>query len=204
MQTLDVVNACLGTMGHVPLASLAEPHAFKNAATSTLDRLNREVQSKGWWFNRETLVLHPDAYSAVIDMPGDAISVRVPRSYTSANRNLVWRGGRLYDTDRGTNQFTEDVTVEIIRLVQFEDLPEEAAQHIAAKTILQFQSAYDGDTAKSRELGSRINGPDGTLVALKASETRNVKANFLEANEQLQTLKNLTRRVRSPSSSRGF
>jgi hypothetical protein len=197
MQTLDVVNEMLGTMGEAPLNTLEDPHAFRGACLSTLSNLSRQIQAKGWWFNREKLVLAPSALDSTIYLPGDFISVRVPRNaYGQATRNVVQRGRRLYDTEAGTFAFTSSVTVDVVRLIPFQDLPEVAAQYIASKAVLQFQSKYDGDTAKSRELKSRIEGPDGTFAAINIEETRDQQVNLIESNVRLQRLKAITKSAR--------
>lgn len=198
MEVLDVVNECLGTMGESPLNSLEDPHDFNGPAQNLLGKLNRSVQAKGWWFNRERIKLAPSALDGGIYLPGDFIAVRVPRDpHTGrSHRSITQRGRRLYDVDGGTYTFTEPLEVDLIRLVPFEDLPEQAASHIAATTVLQFQSLYDGDTAKGRELQGRITGTDGTFIALKSEEIRNAQPNLLESNYRLQRLKLTTRSAR--------
>lgn len=197
MNTLDVINECLGTMGESPLSTLEDPHAYRGAALATLANLNRQIQAKGWWFNRETLTLSPSSLDSTIYLPGDFVSVRVPRTVEgAATRQIVQRGRRLYDTSNGTYEFSSAVYVEVVRLVTFEDLPEVAAQHIAALTVLQFQSKYDGDTAKRRELMERIGGPHGTHAAINTEETRDQQVNLIESNGRLQRLKFITKSAR--------
>lgn len=198
MQSLDVVNEMLGTMGEAPLNSLSDAHAFRGACLSTLNNLNNQIQAKGWWFNRELLALAPSALDSSIYLPGDAINVRVPRLTTGrSTRNYVKRGRRLYNLDTGTYEFTDTVDVEVIRLVPFQELPETAAQYIAAKAVLQFQSKYDGDTAKTRELRERIESRDGAYAAINAEETRSRQVNLIESNSRLQRLKRVTRAARA-------
>jgi hypothetical protein len=198
MEVLDVVNECLGTMGETPLNSLEDPHDFNGPAQNMLDKNTRAIQAKGFWFNRESLTLAPSTLDSGIYLPGDFIAVRVPRDANTGlpHRNITQRGRRLYNTDGGTYVFTSPLKVDLIRLVPFADLPEQAASHIAAVTVLQFQSLYDGDTAKARELNARIDGKDGTLAALRIEEARNTQANLLESNYRLQRLKSITRTAR--------
>jgi hypothetical protein len=193
MQTLDVVNEMLGTQGFRPLNALTEPHAFRGAAQSTLTRVNRAVQARGWWFNREPLTLQPSEIDSAIYLPGDAISVR------HALATYVQRGGRLYNTETGNYTFESSVDLLIIRLVPFEELPELAAAHISATAVLEYQTKYDGDTAKGRQLQARINdgAGHGTLCDLQSEETRSSRVNLLTSNRRLQRLKQITRAART-------
>lgn len=197
MRTLDVVNEMLGTMGEAPLNTLEDPHTFRGACLSTLNKLSQNVQARGWWFNRETLEIQPSALDGSVYLPGDFISVRVPRDYGRSTAAFVQRGRRLYDTVNGTFVFTRPVTVTLIRMIPFEDLPELAAQHIAALAVLQYQSKYDGDTAKTREVRDRVENPvTGTLFMLGSEEIRNSQSNFIDSNAKLQRLKNVTNGAR--------
>lgn len=192
MQTLDVINEMLGTQGFRPLAAMTEPHAFRGAAQSTLDRVNKAIQSKGWWFNREHTTLTPSAVDSGIYLPGDTINVR-HKLY-----NYVQRGTRLYNTTTGDFIFESSVDVILIRLVPFEGLPELAAAHINAVAVLEYQMKYDGDTAKGRQLQMRIeNDGKGTLADLQSEEIRSSRVNLINSNRRLQQLKQITRAART-------
>lgn len=183
MLTLDVVNECLGTMGEVPLNTLAEPHAFKGAILQLLTKYDKTCQATGWWYNRENLTLKLSALDNKIYLPGDTISVR------PCNPRVVQRGRVLYDTENATPVFTEDQDVVLIRRVPFDELPESVANYIGAKTVLRFQAVYDGDSQKTRELEGQLRL---AYIELRADETRNTKANLIEANVRLQQIKSKT------------
>lgn len=198
MLRLSVVNEMLGTMGESPLNSLDDPHTFLGAALNMLDKNDATIQARGWWFNTEDITLPPSALDSAIYLPGDTISVNVyPTLGGASTSNIVQRGRRLYNTNGGTYVFASPVRVSLKRRVDFEDMPETAAQYIASLALLQFQSLYDGDTAKSRELSSRVNGPAGTFQAIQREHTRESQANLLRSNPRLQRLKSITRGVRA-------
>lgn len=190
MTELEVINELLGSMGENPLNSLAEPHAFKQAAQAKLKDINDRIQSKGWWFNTEYLTLKPSAVDGNIYLPGDTLEVR------NADRMIVARGSRLFKRDEGSFVFDEDHDVTLIRRLPFPELPHTAATHISAMALLEFQTTYDGDSEKTRELRQRIESPYGTLALLQAEETRSQMLNLNAANDRLQRLKLLTSRVR--------
>lgn len=183
MQTLDVVNECLGTMGETPLNTLAEPHAFKGAALSLLTKLDKSCQAVGWWYNRETVTLQVSALDSKIYLPGDTINVR------PCNPRVAQRGRILYDTENSTPVFTEAQDAVLVRRVPFDELPESVSNYIAAKVVLRFQSVYDGDTAKTRELQNQLTM---AYIELRADETRNTQANLVDSNARLQQIKRKT------------
>lgn len=177
MRVIDVVNDMLGTMGEAPLNSLSDAHAFKGAAQRVLNRVNNAVQARGWWFNRENFTGTPELNTGKIYLPTDTIGIRGTH---------IQRGRTLYDPVKGTDVFTEDQKLVLIRLVPFEDLPEVAASYIAAAAVSRFQSDYDGDSTKARELS----GVAATTKALaEAEETRQAKANLIYSNDKLMTIK---------------
>jgi hypothetical protein len=188
MQTLTVVNQMLGTIGEAPLASLEDAHEFRGACISTLESESTRIQASGWWFNMETVTLTPQLLTGRLSVPNDALAVRTP------TRETVQRGRYLYDLSEGTFVFQyplNDVT--LIRHVVFEDLPETAAAYIAACALVKFQSRYDSDTAKTREL--KI-AEQETLVAIKTDHIRNRRSNFIQSNAKLMRLKVLTNGAR--------
>lgn len=191
MQILTVINDMLGTMGEVPLNAVDDPHPYKAACVSILQRVNREFQAKGWWFNRETLTLQPNGLNGHIYLPGSTISVRTPQA------TYVQRGNRLYNTapDEGANPyvFTEEMEVTLLRLIPFEDTPELFAAHVAAEATLRFQKRYDGDSQKTRQLAEEAKA---ARIEANSEETRQGKVNLIESNERLTYIKSLVRDVR--------
>jgi hypothetical protein len=187
MQILDVINECLGSMGEAPLNAEDDFHTYRPAAVSILERVNREFQARGWWFNRETLTIQPSALDGSIYLPGDAINVR------TENRDYVQRYRRLYDKANGTYVFDKAQTVELIRLVPFKETPELFAAYVSAETVLRFQKRYDGDSDKTRSLNKE---QQEARIACNAEETRQAKVNVLESNDRLMYIKSQVWAVR--------
>lgn len=186
---LDVVNACLATMGEVPLNSLSDPHTFKGAAQDKLTDMNQRIQATGWWFNRETQTLQPNVSDNYIYVPGDTLEIR------EATLDVAIRGDKLIKLDGGVFEFTTAVTVTLIRLVPFEDLPHKVQAYIEARAVHAFQTTYDGDTAKTRDLAAQV---QDAWYELSAESTRQAKANMINSNVGLQRIKTLVRRNRAP------
>ena len=66
---LTVVNACLASMGEEPINSLADENAFVNSAKFALEQANINEQTRGWYFNLETITLHPHAVTTSTTYP---------------------------------------------------------------------------------------------------------------------------------------
>lgn len=181
---LTVVNDCLAIMGEAPLNALAEDHAYKAAALSTLARVSRAVQSRGWWFNLETLALATDPVDFRVHLPNDTGTV-LP-SHTNAN--LAQRGLVMYDLVKGTDLFDAGFTctVRLTRLLPLEYVPDSVALLIATQTVLEFQSLYDGDQTKTRNLMELVK----ELGVVASSEhIRNRRVNLVESSERLHRVR---------------
>jgi hypothetical protein len=187
MRILDVVNEMLGTMGETPLNSLLQPHPFLAAAKKALEDKNREIQARGWWYNTEAMVGRPSPEDSHIYLSSDILEVRAP------SRNVVQRGDRLYDLDTADTVFTADIDLSVVRLIPFEQLPELAAQFIAAEAVKAFQKNYDGDRAKTEELRGEARE---ARAEARAQHIRSVRANFFDSNYTLSRLRRLVYRVR--------
>lgn len=187
MQTLTVVNLMLGTMGEKPLNALTDSHAMLAAALGKLDETNRAIQSAGWWFNMEELTLTPSNIDQSIYLPNDCLEVR------TESRNYTKRGNRVYNLVGGTFEFANNIDVDLIREVEFEDVPEVAASYISKMAILAFQVDYDGDSAKTNVLRTSLTQ---ALIDINSAHTRNRKSNFLDSNNRLARLKYVTQGAR--------
>lgn len=187
MDKLTVVNRMLATMGEKGLNSLADAHAFKADALDMLESVSRKVQTRAWWFNTEKVTLTPSPIDDGIYLPTDCLSIRT----TSAA--LVKRGNRIYNLDGGSYEFTTDQTINLIRLVEFEDLEETAADYISAMAVLQFQSDFDGDSRRREELMEEVRD---TRMEIGRAHIRGQQANVIDSNVNLQRLKNTTRSAR--------
>lgn len=130
---LDAVNIILAALGATPLNSLTNVAAADAAmAIRTLDEVSKAVQTKGWRFNTEvSFKMFPTTPSMEIHAPGNCVSLETVDA--DASRDIVARGQRLYDRTNQTFQFTGPVTVEMVLLLPFSDLPEAARRYITIR-----------------------------------------------------------------------
>lgn len=177
MQTLDVINKCLATMGETALNSLSDPHSFKGDAIAALDRARKKLLAAGWHFNTEYLKLSPSVVDSNVYLPGDYLAARATDEWKMPDPAITVRGRRLYKLDGGSYVFTSPVYVTLIRDVPFEDLSEVVASYVASDAIVQFQQDFDGDSTKNRSLQTER---DIARTIAKAEDIRSRRVNMLD------------------------
>ncbi len=170
---LDVVNACLQSMGRSPLNSLASGSPIIASAQQCLRDALMEEEGIGWWFNTEYLELSPDANGFVF-VPTDTLGLVV-------DANPPWmtqRGNRIYDNRVGDYYKTTGKTkVVLTRLVPLDDLPYQAQRLVQCSAVLSFQDSYDADELKIKTATAAY---QKAYTIIKAQHTRAVAANMLE------------------------
>ncbi|WWO60414.1 tail tubular protein A [Stenotrophomonas phage SB5] len=181
---LDVVNACLKTMGETKLNTLEEDHPYKDDALDLVDRVLRDTSSLALWFNVEWLKLQPQATSKYIMVPTDVLKVDpVPQC---GARRVAQRGRRLYDVARNKYEFDGPVTVKVARLLDFEDCPYEVQMFVRDDSVLRFQSDFDGDNTKYQKI---LQQRELSWINLKSEHIRQIKANPLYARASVDVLR---------------
>lgn len=174
---LTVVNACLASMGEEPINSLADDNAFINSAKFALEQTVINEQSRGWYFNTETITVHPNAVDSQYYVPADVID------FTKDGFNPEWlmlRGTRIYSSAAGEYLTgTSPIKLRVIRLLPFEDLPIMARRMVKAAAVLLFQQSYDGDSTKISEAQTEY---QMAYTYLNTQHIKSVKANFLPRN----------------------
>lgn len=139
---LAAVNDMLSAIGESPVNTLeGDANADVANCRRILNGVNLEVQSKGWTFNiEEDATLNPDVFSKLINWLPDFLSVK---SQSGASI-YVNRGGYVYDRTAKTDQFTDPITVNLIRLKGFEEMPVQFRTYIVAKAAQRFNIRFFG------------------------------------------------------------
>lgn len=143
---LQAVNYVLTSIKEAPINSLEESPIPEEAALA-LDRIRqitRDVQKRGWWFNREqdkTLLRGTDG---TITLAEDIIDV-----YFDPGENPepvpVARGSRLWDPKNNTYTFTADIrNVQLIRELVWEALPEVVREYAFKRAAREMATIYLG------------------------------------------------------------
>lgn len=147
---LEAVNSMLGHIGESPVNSISNSSALPvsvSTALSTLDEVSKEVQSEGWHFNSEAGVTL-SVNNGAITVPFNAIRI----DPQDTRIDVVQRGWKLFDRKNNTYTFTKDLKVNLLRLLEWDSLPEEARRYITLRASRVFQSRIVG----SKELEALI------------------------------------------------
>ncbi|BEP42109.1 hypothetical protein [Variovorax sp. V15] len=143
---LDAVNQMLGTIGEAPVNTLIGVTSLDTAiAINTLAEISRDIQSKGHHFNTDkALKLQPGAFTGEIEVPINCVDIDTVSPDEGVD--VVLRGRRLYDRVNHTYKFTAPLTVDMVVLLPFGDLPESARRYIAVRACRVFQKRQVGST----------------------------------------------------------
>lgn len=160
----------LNVIGESPVSDVESAHPSVLAAMTQLNRVSKELQTRGWWFNTETdLTLSPNELGQVLVPAGTLFIDPVDTS-----SYYVRRGNKLYDPRNHTFVLNTSVRVNVILQLDIEDLPESAAMFIMHKAAFDFYVNDDGDTEKSSRLEQRS---DRAWQQLQSDELRALNTN---------------------------
>lgn len=137
---LDAVNDLLAAIGESPVSTLeGDANADVVNARRLLNKVNRTVQSKGWTFNIEEVTLQPDVFSKLIPWLPSYLDIQVSGGNPYKNR-----GGYIYDRAAKSDQFDAAITVNMITLVPFNEMPVQFRDYIIIKAARMFNRSFFG------------------------------------------------------------
>ena len=120
---LSAVNNILGAIGQSPLTTLNFDNPEISFIFYLLRDANVDTQAEGWHFNTEKHVTYSPDDNKHIVIGNDILSMDLHDNYTKRTSNLVRRNGRLYDKINHTDEFDGDISLDVVKLYNFEDLP---------------------------------------------------------------------------------
>ena len=177
---LEAINIMLSTIGESPVNSLGEVHGVVDAvvAKSVLKEVSTAVQEEGWHFNIEkNFTLTPDLENKEITIPWDCI--QCDASGQDSERDVCVRGIRLYDRDNHTYVFDRPVTVDMVLVLPFEELPQAARHYITIRAARVYQQRVVG----SETLGNFTEKDEARArVGLRKFEADTADYNILRGN----------------------
>jgi hypothetical protein len=150
MSELQAVNMMLTTIGEQPIANLNDKAGLQDAsiAQDILHNTSRQVQSRGWIFNTDLQkIMSPN--NATADGGKIKVDTNILRIDTTSKKrsnltDVVERGGYLWDREKNTDLFTDDVTVDYVTFLPFNSIPESARRYIAVKSARIFHDRVVG------------------------------------------------------------
>lgn len=174
---LTIVNRCLAALGESELNSIeGSTNPMVTNARNTLSQILAQEQSQAWWFNTETVTLHP------APMPDGRYRASADTLELSSERNcnpgwLTMRGQYLYNTDGGEYLTgTSPLKVRIVRGLGLDEIPYTAKQLIQAAAVARYLQNYDGDELKLRQAEDDY---QYAYALCMSAHTRAVQANML-------------------------
>lgn len=164
----------LTTIGESPVNSISASTADTRIAQLILQEVDRATQIKGWNWNTEKDVPLTRNGSNQIVLSANVVRVDVSRrEYPSVE--VVQRGNKLWDKKNKTFTFTADLKGEVVYLLPFTDLPEQARYYIVVRSARLFQQRMIGDAT-----GSAFSAEEETTayMALNDSEDETADHNI--------------------------
>lgn len=146
---LEAVNEILASIGEAPVNTIENPQNVDVInAIRILRNVNRQIQSKGWTFNKiSSYTLNPDVKTHKIKWLSNILYI-----VGTDNTHYTKKGEYVFDFDNQTSNFENSITVNIIFLVDFADMPDPIRNYVAAKAARAFQTRYLGDSSLGEEL----------------------------------------------------
>ena len=146
MTELEAVNTMLTTIGEQPVSSLDNLAGLQDAsiARQILTNISRTVQSKGWVFNLDLQVTYSPNTNGEIILGSNVLRIDTTSKVRKSTKDIVERGGKLYDRENNTSVFTDDVVVDRVIVLSFNDLPEAARRYIATRAARVFHDREAG------------------------------------------------------------
>lgn len=185
---LDAVNIVIANVGNGAVLTL-EAVDLNSDAEDALKQVHNwsiQVQGAGWWFNTEVALLIDPVPSDDPDNPGALMlplgTLKVDTVYSSAGKDLVWRGRRLYDQVNHTYNIGESVYVDLVIGLDFEDLPQQARNYITIKAARQY-AQFKLNNGQTNQF-TRENEGEAYLSLLEAQDEADDKT-LLDTNARI-------------------
>ena len=142
---LEAVNLMLSAIGEAPVSSLTDPSLLDaSLAIEVLKQTSMAIQTRGLHCNTDLnyKLTRLPAQSNEINLPTN--TAKVDSTGSSAYRDVVQRGTRLYDRENATFTFDEDIYVDIVYLLDFDELPQHVRRYVMTKASRRFQTRFMG------------------------------------------------------------
>lgn len=146
MDELEALNLLLRAIGSSPVNSLETAHPDSVNARNTLDRIRKQAQLTGWWFNIDYCVEFTPQPNGDILVPS-TISKTV-----FENRYLVNRGGKLYDNANQTYFHSHSqIATRVQYMTPWDEMPNSLQLYVTYFAAAQFVRDEIEDSSKVKD-----------------------------------------------------
>ena len=142
---LEAINTLLAAIGSSPVTSTDTPqNADAIIAKNNINRALRDIQTEKWYFNSESdYPLTPDV-NGTIHIPNNIINIDFTGRLGEGNRFVI-RGKKLYDRLNHTFKIDEQLEADVVLCLEYDEIPESAAQYVIARAARRYQEEMLGD-----------------------------------------------------------
>lgn len=132
---LEAINSVLSAVGEAPITSLdyIGDSISATLASNIIDEVDRSFQTKGWSFNTDFGYLFIRNASNNIVVPTNTIRINFSET-TYPTLKIVQRGTKLYDAKNKTYVFSTNITGDMVSLLSFDLIPEQARNYIVTRS----------------------------------------------------------------------
>lgn len=122
MKLLSAINEVLPKLGERPVTSTASRSPTLAVVIPQIEASVRNMLTLGWWYNEHSTTLYPDS-EGEIALPSNTLKLLLEPTYQGVQRGL-----RLFNTETQTFKWSGPVKATLTHNLDFEELPESAAQ----------------------------------------------------------------------------
>ena len=142
---LEAINTLLAAIGSSPVTNTDTPqNADAIIAKNNINRALRDIQTEKWYFNSESdYPLTPDV-NGTIHIPNNIINIDFTGRLGEGNRFVI-RGKKLYDRLNHTFKIDEQLEADVVLCLEYDEIPESAAQYVIARAARRYQEEMLGD-----------------------------------------------------------
>ena len=142
---LEAINTLLAAIGSSPVTNTDTPqNADAIMAKNNINRALRDIQTEKWYFNSESdYPLTPDV-NGTIHIPNNIINIDFTGRLGEGNRFVI-RGKKLYDRLNHTFKIDEQLEADVVLCLEYDEIPESAAQYVIARAARRYQEEMLGD-----------------------------------------------------------
>ena len=142
------INTMLTSIGEQPIQNVNDLAGLSDAsiAKDILANVSRAVQSRGWIFNTDLDVTYTPDTKGEILLGSDVLRIDTTNRLRDSDNDIVERGRKLYDRQKNKATFDAgtEIKVNVIKELDFENLPEPAKRYITIRASRIFHDRVVG------------------------------------------------------------